>query len=67
MKYVKIPYWLVMKYYWKRLLAVSTIWFLYDVRMLLNALASCLSNRRKVLHIFFWYIFVHYPQQRYVC
>jgi hypothetical protein len=30
MKYVKIPYWLVIKYYWKRLLAVSAIWFLYD-------------------------------------
>jgi hypothetical protein len=32
MKNVKIPYWLVIKYYWKRLLAVSAIWFLYDVR-----------------------------------
>jgi MFS family permease len=30
MKYVKIPYLLVIKYYWKRLLAVSAIWFLYD-------------------------------------
>jgi hypothetical protein len=30
MKHVKIPYWLVIKYYWKRLLAVSAIWFLYD-------------------------------------
>jgi hypothetical protein len=30
MKHVKIPYWLVIKYCWKRLLAVSAIWFLYD-------------------------------------
>lgn len=30
MKFVKIPYPLVIKYYWKRLLVVSTIWFLYD-------------------------------------
>jgi MFS family permease len=30
MKYVKIPYWLVIKYYWPRLLAVSAIWFIYD-------------------------------------
>ncbi|PMD18731.1 MFS phospholipid transporter-like protein Git1 [Hyaloscypha hepaticicola] len=30
MKHVKIPYWLVIRYYWKRLLAVSAIWFLYD-------------------------------------
>jgi len=30
MKYVKIPYWLVIKYYWWRLACVSFIWFLYD-------------------------------------
>jgi len=30
MKYVKIPYLLVIKYYWWRLFVVSLIWFLYD-------------------------------------
>lgn len=31
MKNVKVPYLLVIKYYWFRLAVVSTIWFLYDV------------------------------------
>ncbi len=31
MKYVRIPYWLVIKYYWFRLFIVGFIWFLYDV------------------------------------
>ncbi|KAH8149114.1 uncharacterized protein LAJ45_06653 [Morchella importuna] len=30
MKRVKTPYSLVIKYYWKRLLVVSAIWFIYD-------------------------------------
>lgn len=30
MKHVKIPYWLVIKYYWWRLAVVSLIWFIYD-------------------------------------
>ncbi|CZR52209.1 related to GIT1-Glycerophosphoinositol transporter also able to mediate low-affinity phosphate transport [Phialocephala subalpina] len=30
MKYVRIPYKLVIKYYWWRLFVVSFIWFLYD-------------------------------------
>ncbi|OBT60434.1 hypothetical protein VE03_10134 [Pseudogymnoascus sp. 23342-1-I1] len=30
MKHVKIPYWLVIKYYWYRLFIVGLIWFLYD-------------------------------------
>lgn len=31
MKHVKIPYGLVLKYYWWRLFIVGLIWFLYDV------------------------------------
>ena len=31
MKHVKIPYGLVIKYYWYRLFIVGLIWFLYDV------------------------------------
>lgn len=31
MKHVKIPYLLVIKYYWMRLFIVGLIWFLYDV------------------------------------
>lgn len=31
MKHVKIPYTLVFKHYWARLLVVSLIWFIYDV------------------------------------
>ena len=31
MKHVKIPYLLVIKYYWWRLFCVSLIWFIYDV------------------------------------
>jgi MFS family permease len=31
MKHVKIPYGLVLKYYWFRLFVVGLIWFLYDV------------------------------------
>jgi MFS family permease len=31
LKHTKIPYGLVMKYYWKRLFVVGLIWFLYDV------------------------------------
>lgn len=27
----KTPYWLVIKFYWFRLLVVSLIWFIYDV------------------------------------
>ena len=30
MRHVKIPYWLVIKKYWSRLLPVSLIWFIYD-------------------------------------
>jgi MFS family permease len=30
MKYVRIPYLLVLRYYWLRLFLVSAIWFLYD-------------------------------------
>jgi len=30
MKYTKIPYLLVIKYYWWKLLVVSLIWFIYD-------------------------------------
>src|SRR5271169_6194778 len=30
MRHVKIPYWLVIKKYWTRLVPVSIIWFLYD-------------------------------------
>jgi MFS family permease len=30
MKHTKIPYGLVIKFYWKRLFVVSLIWFLYD-------------------------------------
>jgi hypothetical protein len=26
----KYPYWLIIKFYWFRLLTVSTIWFIYD-------------------------------------
>jgi MFS family permease len=37
MKYVKIPYGLVIKHYWWRLLVVSLIWFIYDVRTLLTS------------------------------
>lgn len=33
MKYAKIPYWLVLKHYWARLLVVATIWFIYDVSL----------------------------------
>lgn len=32
MAQVKTPYWLVIKFYWFRLLVVSLIWFIYDVR-----------------------------------
>jgi MFS family permease len=31
MKHVKIPYGIVLKYYWWRLTVVGLIWFLYDV------------------------------------
>ena len=31
MKHVKIPYGLVIRYYWMRLFVVGLIWFLYDV------------------------------------
>ena len=30
MRHAKIPYWLVIKKYWTRLIPVSLIWFLYD-------------------------------------
>jgi hypothetical protein len=30
MRHIKIPYWLVIKKYWTRLVPVSIIWFLYD-------------------------------------
>jgi len=30
MRHVKTPYWLVIKYYWVRLAAISVIWFVYD-------------------------------------
>jgi hypothetical protein len=30
MRHVKIPYWLVIKKYWSRLLPVALIWFIYD-------------------------------------
>jgi len=30
MRHVKIPYWLVVKMYWTRLIPVAIIWFLYD-------------------------------------
>jgi len=30
MRYARIPYWLVIKQYWTRLLPVSIIWFIYD-------------------------------------
>jgi hypothetical protein len=33
MKYVKITYLLVIRYYWWRLFVVSLIWFIYDVRI----------------------------------
>ena len=36
----KTPYSLVLKYYWVRLLAVSVVWFLYDVS---NAYECCNS------------------------
>lgn len=32
MAHVKTPYWLIIKFYWFRLLVVSLIWFIYDVR-----------------------------------
>lgn len=31
MKHVHIPYGMVLKFYWWRLLVVSIIWFIYDV------------------------------------
>jgi len=34
MKYTKIPYGLVIKFYGLRLLTVSAIWFIYDVSTL---------------------------------
>lgn len=36
MKHVKIPYGLVFIFYWKKLLTVSLIWFIYDVSYLLH-------------------------------
>lgn len=30
MSHVKIPYWLVIKFYWVRLAGVMIVWFLYD-------------------------------------
>lgn len=30
MRHTRIPYWLVLKRYWVRLLAVSIVWFIYD-------------------------------------
>jgi hypothetical protein len=30
MRHTKIPYWLVIKKYWTRLVPVSIIWFIYD-------------------------------------
>jgi|SRR5271154_2804987 len=30
MRHTKIPYWLVLKKYWARLLPVAIIWFIYD-------------------------------------
>ena len=30
MRHVRIPYWLVIKRYWTRLVPVSLIWFIYD-------------------------------------
>jgi len=33
MKHVRIPYGLVLKYYWWRLCVVGLIWFLYDVSL----------------------------------
>lgn len=44
MKYVKIPYLLVIKYYWLRLLAVSAIWFIYDVSSYFQIPTWALSN-----------------------
>jgi hypothetical protein len=34
MKYAPIPYWLVLRFYGFRLLMVSLVWFIYDVRSL---------------------------------
>lgn len=44
MKNVKIPYGLVVRYYWKRLLVVGTIWFLYDVCDAILDLMRNMSN-----------------------
>lgn len=30
MKHVKIPYWLIVRRYWRKLIAVSFCWFIYD-------------------------------------
>jgi hypothetical protein len=30
MRHVRIPYWLVLKRYWTRIVPVSIIWFVYD-------------------------------------
>jgi hypothetical protein len=38
----KTPYLLVIRYYGPRLLAVSVIWFLYDVSLDPNSLSICM-------------------------
>jgi MFS family permease len=42
MKFVRIPYGYVLSYYWKRLLIVGLIWFLYDVSNLFTYFFSLL-------------------------
>lgn len=59
MKHVKIPYGLVLKYYWFRLCVVGLIWFLYDV----SQNPSLLERKkliRTVLRLCFWHLLLHH-------
>lgn len=61
MKHVKIPYWLVIKYYWKRLIVVSAIWFIYDVSCHCTCKEFLLI--RPVLDLFIWYFLLDHSCQ----
>lgn len=64
MKNTHIPYKLVIKFYWKRILAVGSIWFLYDVSTLhiqsCHFLLRSIPNTFLVLCLCVWYLLFHH-------
>lgn len=65
MKRVKTPYSLVIKYYWKRLLVVSAIWFIYDVNSpSLHPKSTRQLMVKLVLRLFSRHLLLFYPHIR---